>query len=518
MNVTELIKKKYSGRPEKELLEVIEKLSAQIIRQNIYLFGSRKERYEADPEGMKYLFDEVEEILDTAAVEEDGEYSANPDPDKKKKARGKRKPLPANLRRVRKIFDLPEAEKSCSIHQVDLVKIGEEIVEKLEVEPAKAYVLQLVTPRYKCPCCEDVKIFSAERPVDPIPKSFATPGLLAHVATQKYVDGLPLSRQERIFERADIDIDRTTLARWMIKSAELAAPLASLLHDDLIASPVIHADETHLQVLDEPNKAPESRSYMWCLARSGPEPIILYQYHDNRSKRAAADLLSDFNGVLVVDAYKVYASLQNTLHYTISGCFAHARRRFWEAEKFAKKASPKVKPLASEALAFVKKLYAIEEKIKGKDQEAILKERQKDSMPILEKFLAWLEKHRDQIPTKSPTGKAINYALSNWETLTFFCRDGRAPIDNNYLERHIRPFAVGRKAWMFAAVQAGAHASATLYSLVESAKANCIDPFDYLKLIFKELPTAKELHQLEKLLPYRAAQHYQLRPYNPAKD
>lgn len=323
-----------------------------------------------------------------------------------------------------------------------MVKIGEETVEKLEVEPAKAYVLQLITPRYKCPCCDDVKIMSVERPGDPLPKSFATPGLLAYVATQKYVDGLPLSRQERIFERANIDLDRTTLARWMIRSADLAAPIVSLLHDDLIASPVIHADETHLQVLKEPNKTPESRSYMWCLARSGPEPIILYQYYDNRSKSAAADLLRDFSGVLVVDAYKVYDSLRNTLNYIISGCFAHARRRFWEAEKFAKKSSPKAKPLASEALDFIKKLYAIEEKIKGKDPAAVQEERQKESIPILDKFFSWLEKHRDQITPNSPTGKAISYALPNWEKLTQFSRDGRLPIDNNYLERYIRPFAV----------------------------------------------------------------------------
>jgi transposase len=516
MNVSELIKKKYSGRSEKELLEVIEKLSAQIMRQNIYLFGSRKERYEADPEGMKLLFDEAEEILETAALEENQQESA--DPDRKKKPRGKRKPLPAHLPRVQKIFDLPESEKSCALHKVNLVKIGEETVEKLEVEPAKAYVVQLITPRYKCPCCDDVKIVSAEKPADPIPRSFATPGLLAYVATQKYCDGLPLSRQERIFERANIDLDRTTLARWMIKCAGLAAPLVSLLHDDLIASPVIHADETHVQVLNEPNKTPESRSYMWCLARSGPEPIILYQYYDNRSKSAAADLLRDFSGVLVVDAYKVYDGLRNTLNYTISGCFAHARRRFWEAEKFAKKASPKDNPLASEALAFIKKLYAIEDKLKGKEPVAVLEERQKESVPVLEKFFDWLEKYKDQITPNSPTGRAISYALSNWEKLTQFSRDGRLPIDNNYLERYIRPFAVGRKAWMFAAVQAGAHASATLYSLVESAKANGIEPFDYLNLIFKELPAAKELHQLEKLLPYRAAQHYQLRPYSSSRD
>jgi transposase len=139
-------------------------------------------------------------------------------------------------------------------------------------------------------------------------------------------------------------------------------------------------------------------------------------------------------------------------------------------------------------------------------------------IPILQKFLDWLELQRDALPPNSPTGKAVSYALSNWEKLTEFTRDGRLPIDNNFMEAHIRPFTVGRKAWIFAAVQAGAHASANLYTLVESAKANGIEPFDYLSLIFKELPAAKDLSQLEKLLPYRAARHYQLRSYNPSRN
>jgi transposase len=518
MDITEVITKKYSGCSEKELLDVIAKLTVQNNRLALFLFGSRKERYAPDPEGMMLLFNEAEEILETAAPEEDGAQTEKPGSDGKKKPRGKRKPLPDYLPRVQKIFDLPETEKSCPVHQVGLVKIGEECSEKLEIEPAKVYVVENITLRYKCPCCEGLKVVSAEKPADPIPKSFATPGLLAYVATQKYVDGLPLARLERIFERAGIELDRTTLARWMIRAANLALPLVALMHDDIINSPVVNADETHTQVLNEPNKTPESRSYMWCLARAGSEPIILYRYYDNRSNSAAADRLRDFGGTLVVDAYKVYGSLQDILNYTIAGCFAHARRRFWEAEKFAKKASPKAKPLASEALAFIKKLYAIEKRIKGWSAEDILKERQKESVPILEKFLSWLEQQKDQLPPKSPTGKAISYALSNWDKLIQFSRDGRVPIDNNYMELHIRPFAVGRKAWLFSATQAGAHASATLYSLVESAKANGIEPFDYLNLIFKELPSAKELHQLEKLLPYKAAQHYQLKPYNPSRD
>ncbi|WP_141733942.1 IS66 family transposase [Oligoflexus tunisiensis] len=518
MNSTETIKSKYSGRSEEELLEIIAGLTIKYNRLATYLFGSRKERFIADPEGMRLLFNEPEEILETAESDLVQEIKQEQTSEPEKKLRGKRRPLPDHLPRVQKIMDLPDNEKSCSIHQVALVKIGDETVEKLEVEPAKAYVVQLITPRYKCPCCEDVKIFSAEKPLDPIPKSFATPGLLAYIATQKYVDGLPLSRQERIFERASIELDRTTMARWMIKAAELAAPLVSLLHDDLIASPVIHADETHLQVLREPNKTPESKSYMWCLARSGPEPIILYRYYDNRSKRAAADLLRDFNGYLVADAYKVYESLQNILNYNISGCFAHARRRFWEAEKFAKRADPKAeRPLASDALAFIKRLYGVEERIKDKAADEKLSARQSESVPVLHRFLEWLEVQRNAVPPNSPIGKAVNYALSNWENLAAFARDGRLPIDNNFMEAHIRPFTLGRKAWLFAAVQAGANASANLYSLVESAKANRIDPFDYLNLIFKELPAAKNLAQLEMLLPHRAAHHYPLRPYNPSK-
>ncbi|RZA27441.1 MAG: IS66 family transposase [Proteobacteria bacterium] len=495
---------------------IIAKLTVQNNRLTAYLFGSRAERYTVDPEGMTLLFNEHEAILESPVKPKPSKPSCTSD--RVLKPRGKRKPLPADLPRVKKTVDLAVNQKLCETHGVELVKIGETRTEKLDIEPAKAFVTDYVVSRYKCPCCEDLNVIHANLPDEPISKSVASSGLLAYIATQKYVDGLPLSRQVRIFERASIDLNRTTLARWMIKAANLASPLISLLHEDLIESNVIHADETHVQVLNEPNKSPESKSYMWCLARSGESPIILYKYYDNRSKNAASELLHGFQGTLVADAYKVYDSLQKSMDFKLAGCFAHARRRFWEAEKFAKKASSRTSAsLAASALTYIRQLYAIEESIRELSADEILRVRQKSSLPILDKFFDWLIVQKNQVLPNSPTGKAIGYAISNWSKLIEFSLDGHVPIDNNFMERHIRPFTIGRKAWLFSSTQAGADASATLYSLVESAKANRIEPFDYLKLIFKELPSVENLIDLEKLLPYNAARHFPLRPYIPSK-
>jgi transposase len=269
-------------------------------------------------------------------------------------------------------------------------------------------------------------------------------------------------------------------------------------------------------VLNEPNKIAESKSYMWCLARSGKQPIVFYRYYDNRSRNAARDILVDYGGIVIADAYKVYESLSSELGFTLAGCWAHARRRFWEAEKFGKKPGEKVgSNSASVALSFIRKLYEVETEVRGKEASLILEARQGRSTLILEEFHAWLKEKEAHILPKSPTGKAIQYTLREWEKLTQFLKDGRVAIDNNYIESHIKSFAVGRKNFLFAVVQAGAHASAGLYTLVESAKANGIEPFDYLNLIFKELPAAKTQEQLESLLPYNALQTYQLRPYSP---
>lgn len=515
METIEAIKTKYSGLSEEGLIAVIARLLSENGYLKSLLYSSKSERRYELPAGVKPMFDEVEDEANAKGSKpsEDDDSLPCDNGNKEPKKRGKRKPLPDHLQRVRKVIDLADSEKVCSQHQVSLEKIGEEIVEKLEVEPAKAYVLQLVTPKYKCPCC-DAGIFEATRAPDPIPKSFASAGLLALIATQKYVDGLPLFRQEHIFERAGIDLNRTTMARWMLRMGELVKPLVNLMSEDLLATLVLHMDETTVQVLDEPGRPAEATSYMWCLARQGAEPIILFQYYPTRGKSAALDMLSDFNGTLVCDAYSVYDSVGRALRCTVSACMAHIRRKFWQAEKTAKKEAKKgTQIMASQALAYIKRLYAIEDMAKGQPPDDILKIRQQHAVPILDEFFAWLNNMATSILPSSPTGKAVRYALDQWSKMLTYASAGNVPIDNNYLEGHLRPFVIGRNNWLFSQSTIGAHASAAIYSLVETAKANGTDPFDYLNLIFKELPSATTADKLETLLPHKARLHYPLREY-----
>ena len=518
METFEAIKSKYSKHSEEELVQVIARLLSENAHLKTLLFTSGRERTAEDPLGMKLMFDEIESILEgipSEGAEQDVEADeADPSP---KKSRGKRRPLPAHLPRIRREIDLPESEKICPIHQVELDKIGEEVVEKLEIIPAQVNVIQYVTFKYKCSCCEN-RFHSAIRDSDPIPKSFATPSLLAYIVTAKFVDGLPLYRQERIFDRLSIDLNRTTMSRWMIATAELAKPLWRLMHEDLLASPVLHVDETEVQVICEPGRKAQAKSYMWCLARQTENPIILFNYEASRSKSAALNLLDNFRGTAVCDGYKVYDSLFPILGYILAGCMAHVRRKFWHAEKTAKKeAKSDTKIIASAALNFIKKLYAIEAKIKGRPPDEIVKIRQEMSVPIVDSFLNWLTDMETVVLPSSPTGKAIAYTLGQWPKLVQFTKNGLVAIDNNYIEAHIRPFVIGRNAWMFSYSTKGAHTSAILYSLVETAKANGIDPHDYLHLIFKELPKSDTLEKLETLLPYKAKAFYPLKSYQLAK-
>jgi transposase len=493
-------------------------LQNRLCLMQLMLFSSRRERFTPDPEGIKPLFDEVEQEAKSFENSEEQESEASNKSDPKSpsiKNRGKRKPLPDYIPRERRECDLADHEKKCSKHNLDLIKIGEEVTEKLELIPAQVKVIEQVVLRYKCPSCFDeggiVKV--AEKSVDPIPKSFATPSLLAHIAVSKYDDALPLNRQEKIYERHGIDLDRTTMARWMIKCADLARPLYNLMHEELLATPVIHADETGLQVLNEENRKPEQKSYMWTLARQGIfAPIILFMYFNNRSAKSAVALLQDFKGTLVCDAYKAYASAARSLSFKLAGCMSHCRRKFWEAEKAANAQRIKLeRVLASEAMRLIRELYKIERSIKGKPPDEILAARQKESLPIMQKLELWLATKILVVTPSSPTGKAIAYALNNWNELSVFLSNGMVPIDNNYMEAHIRPFVIGRNNWLFAASEAGAESSAILYSLVQTAKANSIDPFDYLCLIFKELPNAQTLDSLEKLLPYQASKFFSLK-------
>jgi transposase len=498
-------------------LLTIDGLQNQVAILNHIAFGTRSEKLKLDPKNMPSLFNDAEAICDNNNDSDSAERSADNEPKPGKKNRGKRKPLPAHLPRVRHEIDLSEAEKICALHGTPMEKIGEKITEKLEMVPAKVHVLEEVVFQYKCACCDEFK--APQKDPEPIPKSMATPSLLAHIVTSKFVDALPLYRQEAIFARYQIELPRTTMARWMIQLGNLVTPLINLMREEILETPVVHCDETEIQVLGEPDRKPEQKSYMWCLTRPVFwKPIILYSYYDNRGKRAGQELLDEFAGILVTDGLKTYESLSRTIKFQLAGCMAHIRRKFWEADKASTRASTgEPKSLAKEALAWIAALYKIEREAKNKDPAEILQLRQDKVVPVLTEFRVWLDKMVDQVLPKSLLGRAIAYALDQWEKATLYANNAWVPIDNNPVESAIRPFVIGRNNWLFAQTPAGADASAALYSLVESAKANGVDPFDYLCLIFRELPKANSVTDYEKLLPHHAHQHYKLNTFSRPK-
>ena len=419
-----------------------------------------------------------------------------------RRARG-RKPLPAWIPRVEIVHDLPAAEKQCEADGTQLERIGEEISEQLEFIPAKLRVLRHVRPKYACPTCR-TGIHTAPLPAQPIPKSLASPTLLAHVAISKYADGLPLYRQEAMFRRLDIDLPRASLANWMVKTGELVQPLVNLLRDDLLASGFVQCDETRYQVLKEPDKPATSQSYLW--VQHAPETkIVLYDYDASRSAEVPKRLLADFQGYLQTDGYEGYAAFGHEPGVTHVGCWAHARRKFDEALKAQKSSATKSRSIkeskALQGLAWIQKLYQIERQAKEVPSEERHRIRQERSRPVIDKLRAWLTDAIPRVPPQSLTGKALAYLDSQWPKLVRVLDDGRIPLDTNAVENAIRPFVVGRKNWLFADTVRGAEASANLYSVIETAKRSGLEPFAYLRHIFAELPRATTIDEVEALLP-----------------
>ncbi len=412
-----------------------------------------------------------------------------------------RKPLPPDLPRVDLIHDLPECEKTCVHDGTGLVEIGEAVCEQLDIIPAQVRVLRHIRKKYACPCCE-MGVKTAPLPAQPIPKSLASAGLLAQVAVSKYQDALPLYRQEQILKRIGIALPRATLARWMIQIGDRVQPLINLLHETLLSENLIQMDETTVQVLKETGKTAPSKSYMW-VQKGGPPkaPMVLYHYRDSRNQQNPLQLLDGFQGYLQTDGYEGYTAVGTQPGVIQVGCFAHARRKFDEAVKAqGKKGKPKAGK-ATKGLAFIQKLYRIEMTLKQASVEMRFQTRQTQAVPLLAEMRTWLDQSIQSVPPQSAIGKALHYLNNQWPKLIRYCDDGRLNIDNNAVERAIRPFVTGRKNWLFSDTVKGAKASANLYSLIETAKANNLEPYHYLRHLFKELPAAQTLEDLEQLLP-----------------
>jgi len=408
-----------------------------------------------------------------------------------------RKPLPEDLPRVEVIHDLSEAEKMCACGHL-MSRFGQEVCEKLDYVPAKIQVIRHIRYKYACKHCEGVEsdgptVKIAPPPVQLIPKSNATEGLLAHIFTAKFADGLPLYRQQKIFSRLGLDLPRSTMANWAVEASIRCKPLIELLQAEIRSGPLINVDETTLQVLKEPGRRNTARSYMW-LYRGGAldRPALVYQYAPSRSGQVAEDFIGDYKGFVQSDAFVGYDRLQDKPGIRLMGCWAHARRKFVAVIKVKKKIrnSKNPKGLADEALEFIEELYRLEKKAREEKlkPEQIGELRQSQTVPVLNQLKLWLDEKYPIVPPKSLLGAAIAYTLDNWHRLIVYVEDGRLRPDNNAAENALRPFVVGRKNWLFAGHPRGAEASAIFFSLIETAKANRLEPYAYLKYIFQQLP------------------------------
>jgi transposase len=473
-----------------------EQLQARVLNLQEQLNLALARRYAASSEKLSSdqirLFDEAEV---EAAVPAADEPITVPEHTRRKRGR---KPLPEALPRIEVIHELPDNERVCPHDGHPLAEIGAVTSEQLDIIPAKIQVIRHIRKQYACRCGQCIK--TAALPPQPIPKSLASPGLLAHVAVSKYQDALPLYRQEAILSRIGVELPRATLANWMIQAGTLIQPLINLLRERLLAYDILQMDETPVQVLKEPGRAAQSKSYLW-LQRGGPpeQPVVLYDYDPGRGAEVPKRLLAGFTGYLQTDGYDGYNAVVAVNALTHVGCMAHARRKFDEAVKSQGKKQPAGN--AHRGLALIRNLYRVEKqarKLTPPDRHA---HRQRHARPLLDELRSWLDESLPQVPPTSATGKALNYLHNEWDKLIRYLDDGRLEIDNNGAENAIRPFVLGRKNWLFSDSVKGVKASANLYSLIETAKANGLEPYAYLRHLFTELPKAQTVEAIEALLP-----------------
>jgi transposase len=478
----------------------------KLLRKALFAPKSEKHRPDEGEDGQQlHLFNEAE-----ALTEEKEKPLIIPEHTRQKP---KRKPLPADLPRIEIIEDIDESRKICACG-AELSRIGEDVCEKLDIIPAKIQVVRIIRPKYACKRCEGVEsegatVLIAPPPPQIIPKGMASPGLLAYVAVSKYADALPLYRQEKMFERLGIEISRSTMAGWMVMAAQGCAPVMDLLYKELHAGPLINIDETPVQVLKEPGRANTTKSYMWVFRGGQPDkPAIIYRYSPTRSGEVAREVLQGYRGYCQTDAFSGYDGLEQVFDgIKHVGCFVHARRNFVKVVDARGKGAKGKAGSAEVALGYIGQLYKIEKAARMAELSLceIKQFRIDRAVPVLEEFRAWLEKRKDQTPPQGLLGKAISYTLSRWSKLIRYLEDGHITPDNNAAENAIRPFVVGRKNWLFAGSPNGADAAATLYSLIETAKACGLNPYQYLRLLFGKIPYASSEADYMALLPQNIA-------------
>ena len=389
-----------------------------------------------------------------------------------------------------------------------MTEIGVEVVKKLKMVPVRFVVEEHRYHTYACQTCnkEDIEapVVKAPREKSIIPGSFATPEAISHIMVQKFVMGSPIYRQEQEMKRMGIQLSRQTMSNWILRaSEEYLTPVYEQLHKELLTREVLHADETTLQVLHEPGKKPQSESYMWLYRTSGDtkNPIVLYEYQPGRGAKHPKDFLTGFRGYLHTDGYAGYHSLPKDI--TVVGCWAHARRKFDEAMKSRPKGKGKGGS-ASQGLAYCDLLFKQENGWADLEPERRYEERLKQAKPVLDAMLSWANS-RTAAP-KSALGKAFHYLKEQWPYLTNYLKDGRLELSNNRAERSIKPFVIDRKNFLFANTPKGATGSAVIFSMIQTAIENELDPYRYLTWLMKTANNADltDPKAIQKLLPWNA--------------
>jgi transposase len=470
--------------------QLVAKLAHELQLFRRYLYGRRSERLDVDPAQLLLEFAswlKAREAAPAAVVPSipDAVAPAGPRP-----GHGRHR-LPAGLPRRRIEHALPEEQCACQACGARLVKIDEEISEQLDYQPASLFITEHVRFTYACPGCE-ASVLTSPLPAQPIDKGRPGPGLLAQVVTAKYADHLPLNRQVDIFARHGVDLSRQTLCDWVAATAELLVPIYEDLTARVRGSRVIHTDDTTVPVQD-PTRTQTRDGRLWVYVGDGEPADIVYDYTATRSRAGPIAFLGDFRGYLQADAYAGYDALYATGRVIEVGCWAHARRYFWEA-----KATDA--PRALIALGVIQQLYRVEMETKPLDADARRARRQAEARPVLERFKPWLDDQVGVVLPKSPIGEAVTYARAQWMALTRYLEDGALAIDNNAAERALRRVVTGRKNWLFCGSDVGGTRAAILYSVVATCKAHRIDPWAYLRDVLERIPTHPNRRRAE-LLP-----------------
>lgn len=446
------------------------------------LFGRQSEKI--DPNQLLLFADLLNQAGRSESPElgpETEEPSAEPEdePRRKKKGHG-RKPLPDHLPRKRVEYHPSESERTCGCCDAAMSVMGEETTEELEYIPASFLVIEHVRIKYACRSCQE-NIVIGDLPARPIEKGRPGPGLLAHVLTSKYGDHLPLNRLETIFARHGLEISRSTMCDWVRDAAGLLDPIVRAIRDEVLASYKINTDDTPVPVLAK-DRNQTRNGYLWVYIAPGGN--VVFDYTPSRSRDGPVAFLRGYEGYLQADAYSGYDTIFEDSRVIEVGCWAHTRRRFYEARSTDN-------ARCHEMLALIQQFYEIERRAKtdGLDPEAWNRLRQEGSKPIIDGIKERLDAWSIELLPKSPVGKAVGYALRQWEALTRFLDDSRLDPDNNLAERTLRMVAIGRKNWMFAGSDTGGERAATIYSLIAGCKLRGIDPFAYLRDVLERVST-----------------------------